>query len=146
MRSRSGGRTSRGCGTSRTGGRTPRGGRPSGSRCSGEDGVATVLVLSLAAVLVLFAAVAAALAAVAVARQRAASAADLSALAAAAVTLEGPDVACDRARRLAVLAGARVSSCSVEGDLVHVVAEVRPPGAIGRLGTASAQARAGPVG
>lgn len=115
-------------------------------RVCGERGVATVMVLSLAAVLVLFGAVASALAAVAVARQRAASAADLSALAAAAVTLEGPEVACDRARRLASRTGARVSSCSVEGDVVRVVAEVRPPGAIGRLGTASAQARAGPVG
>lgn len=113
---------------------------------AGDGGVATVLVLSMAAVLVLLAAVASALAAVAVARQRAASAADLSALAAAAVTLEGAEVACERARRLASRTGARVASCAVDGDIVHVVAEVRPPGAIGRFGTATARARAGPVG
>lgn len=114
-------------------------------RPRGEDGVASVLVLSLTAVLVLAAAVATSLGGVAVARHRAVSAADLSALAAAAATLEGPEVACDRARSLAARTGARVSSCSVDGDVVHVVAEVRPPGALGRLGTASAQARAGPV-
>ena len=115
-------------------------------RPRGDAGVATVLVLSMASVLVLVGAVTSGLAAVAVARQRAASAADLSALAAAASTLEGPEVACDRARRLATRTGARLASCTVDGDVVQVVAEVRPPGAIGRLGTASARARAGPVG
>lgn len=111
----------------------------------GDGGLATVLVLSLAAVLVLLGAVTSAVAAVAVARARAASAADLSALAAAAVTLEGPAAACERAERLASRAGARLTSCQVDGDLVQVVAQVRPPGPIGRLGTASARARAGPV-
>jgi len=107
--------------------------------------VATVLVLSLAAVLVLVGAAATALAAVAVARQRAASAADLSALAAAQVVLSGPDVACGRAAELAERVGGRLSACDVDGDVVAVVVQVRPPGVVGRLGVASARARAGPA-
>lgn len=110
-----------------------------------EDGVATVLVLSMAAVLVLVACVTTALAAVAVARQRAASAADLSALAAAEAVLEGPAAACARAASLARRVEARLTSCAVDGDVVRVVAQVRPPGAVGRFGSASARARAGPV-
>jgi secretion/DNA translocation related TadE-like protein len=103
------------------------------------------MVLGLAAVLVLCGAVIAALAAVAVARQQAASAADLSALAAAGAVLQGPEAACDRAGTLAAEVGAVLSSCSVDGDRVAVVAQVRPSGPLGRLGTASARAAAGPV-
>jgi secretion/DNA translocation related TadE-like protein len=103
------------------------------------------MVLGLAAVLLLCGAVATALAAVAVARHRAASAADLSALAAAAAVLEGPDVACMRARQLAAEVGALVSSCSLDGDRVEVVAQVRPAGALGGHGAAKARAAAGPV-
>ena len=110
-----------------------------------DDGVATVLVLGSTALLVLVASVAVALAGVSVARQRAASAADLSALAAAQVVLSGPTVACRRAASLAERVGGRVSSCQVEGDVVLVVVDVRPEGVLGRLGTATARARAGPV-
>lgn len=110
-----------------------------------DDGVATVLVLGLASVLVLLGCVTAALGAVAVARQRAASAADLSALAAAGAVLDGPAVACRRAAGLADRVGAELSSCTVHGDQVDVLVAVRPPGVVGRLGPASARARAGPV-
>ncbi len=79
------------------------------------------------------------------ARQQAASAADLSALAAAAALLQGPEVACDRARALATEVGAVLSSCQVDGDRVDVVAQVRPSGPLGRFGTASVRAAAGPV-
>lgn len=103
------------------------------------------MVLGLAAVLVLCGVVMTALGAVAVARQQAASAADLSALAGAAAVLQGPDAACGRARALAVEVGAVLSSCSVDGDRVDVVAQVRPAGPLGRLGTASVRAAAGPV-
>jgi secretion/DNA translocation related TadE-like protein len=103
------------------------------------------MVLGLTAVLLLFGTVATAIAAVAVARHRAASAADLSALAAASAVLEGPEVACDRARALAAEAGALLTSCRVDGDRVDVVAQVRPAGALGRLGAASVRAAAGPV-
>lgn len=110
-----------------------------------DDGVATVLVLGLASVLVLLGCVTAALGAVAVARQRAASAADLSALAAAQAVLEGPAVACSRAAALADRVGAELSGCTVAGDVVDVLVTVRPPGVVGRVGAASARARAGPA-
>jgi secretion/DNA translocation related TadE-like protein len=85
------------------------------------------------------------LGAVAVARQRAASAADLSALAAAGAALDGPAAACARAARLADRVGAELSSCRLDGDVATVVAQVRPSGPLARLGAASARARAGPV-
>ena len=118
---------------------------PGRRRRSADAGTATAMVLGLAAVLLLCAAVATALAAVAVARQQAASAADLSALAAAAAVVHGPEVACGRARALAAEVGAVLTSCRVVGDRVDVVAQVRPDGALGRLGTASVRAAAGPV-
>ena len=111
-------------------------------RARGDQGVASVLVL--AAVLALLGAGSASLAAVAVARQRAASAADLSALAAAEGVLEGQSAACARARRVAALVGAELVTCLIAGDTVDLVVEVRPAGRLGRLGTASARARAGP--
>lgn len=113
-------------------------------RMHGDQGVATVLVLALAAVLALLGAGSASLAAVAVARQRAASAADLSALAGAERVLEGQAAACGRARLVAGLVGGELSTCTVVGDVVDLVVEVRPAGRIGRLGAASARARAGP--
>ena len=113
-------------------------------RAPGDQGVASVFVLALAAVLALLGAGSASLAGVAVARQRAASAADLSALAAAEGVLEGQSAACARARRVAALVGAELVTCSIAGDTVDLVVEVRPAGRLGRLGTASARARAGP--
>lgn len=111
-----------------------------------EAGVAAVLVLALAAVLTLVGAASTSLAAVAVARQRAAAVADLSALAAAEQALLGQEAACERAEQVAQLAGAGLRSCQVRGDVAVVVAQVRPPGPLGRLGNASARARAGPSG
>lgn len=110
-----------------------------------DDGVATVLVLASAALLVLVASVAVALAGVSVARQRAASAADLSALAGAEAVLSGPAAACRRAASLAGRVGGRLSACHVDGDIVVVGVDVRPAGLLGRLGVATARARAGPV-
>ena len=118
---------------------------PGRLRPAGEAGVATVLVLALAAVLALLGAVASSLAAVAVARQRAASAADLSALAAAQSALEGEAAACARATALAARVHAQLLSCRLEGDVAHVVAQVRPAGGLGRLGAAAVRARAGPA-
>ena len=114
-------------------------------RPTGDTGSAAPVVLALAAVLVLCGTVATSLAAVAVARQQAASAADLSALAAAAAVLEGPELACERARALAVEVSAVVTGCRVDGGRVDVVAQVRPSGPLGRLGAASVRAAAGPV-
>ena len=115
-------------------------------RTCGDRGTAGVLVLALVLVLVAVGSVVTGLASVAVARQRAASAADLSALAAAAAALDGPAAACRRATELAAEVAARLVSCTLDGDVADVVAEVRPAGAVGRFGAASARARAGPVG
>lgn len=115
-------------------------------RLARDAGVAAPLVLAMASLLALVAMALASLAAVAVARQRAASAADLSAIAAAQSALEGQAPACARATALARRVNASVLSCRLEGDVAVVVAAVRPPGPLGRLGTATSQARAGPGG
>lgn len=113
---------------------------------TGDRGAAAVLVLALAGLLSLLGAATSAVAAVGVARQRAAAVADLAALAAAAHVLEGAPVACGRAHRLAAQDAASLRSCRVQGDVVEVVSEVRPPGPLGRLGAATGRARAGPAG
>jgi secretion/DNA translocation related TadE-like protein len=111
-----------------------------------DAGSATVLALGLACVLAVTGAAAIGVGGAAAARHRAASAADLAALAAAGSLDAGPPGACAAARRTAGAAGADVVTCAVAGRTVTVVAEVRPGGVLGRLGTARARARAGPVG
>jgi secretion/DNA translocation related TadE-like protein len=115
-------------------------------RLRGEGGAGAVLVLCTAALLALVGATAASLAAVAVARQRAAAVADLAALSVAQHALEGPSRACGWALRTAAADGGRIRSCVLVGDVAEVVVEVRPPGWIGRIGSASSRARAGPTG
>ena len=112
----------------------------------GDRGAGAVLVLGLAALLALVSATAAALVAVAVARQRAAAVADLAALAAAQHALRGPGSACGWADRVATADAARLVGCALTGDVAEVTVEVRPPGPLGRLGTATSRARAGPSG
>ena len=114
------------------------------ARPRGQAGSAAVLVLAACSVLVLLGAVAAALAAVGVARHRAASAADLAALAAADRALQGERSACDRARRAATAVGAEVAACRLDGDDAVVTVRVEPTGRLAALGAASATARAGP--
>ena len=105
----------------------------------------TPIVLALAALLALLGATASAVGAVAVARQRAAAVADLAALAGAQHALEGQRSACTWASRVAAADAASLRSCVLIGDVVDVVAEVRPPGMLSRLGSATARARAGPA-
>ena len=111
-----------------------------------EAGFATIVVLGLAGALLAFGALLACLGAVAVARHRAAAAADLAALAAAGHLLEGTARACSVASAVALGQAARVLSCASDGTTVTVVAEVRPPGSLGRLGAARSTARAASVG
>ncbi len=108
-----------------------------------EAGFATLVVLGLAGALLAFGALLASLGAVAVARHRAAAAADLAALAAAGHLLEGTERACRVASALARGQGATLLSCTSDGTTVTVVAGVRPPGHLGRLGAARSIARAG---
>ncbi|GAC1442941.1 MAG: hypothetical protein NVSMB55_15020 [Mycobacteriales bacterium] len=109
-----------------------------------DRGSASILALSLASVLALIGALTAGVGAVAVARHRAASAADLAALAAADRALDGPAVACAAARRTADDVAARLETCTVTGDVAEVVVAVRPGGAIGSWGRARSHSRAGP--
>jgi secretion/DNA translocation related TadE-like protein len=103
-------------------------------------------MLSTAAVLLIAIAVSA--------RHRAATAADLSALAAASVlasaqvagiTTSSTEQACQAARDIADANGARLSDCQVNGSMVDVLTTVNVP-AVGYLGehSVSAHARAGP--
>ena len=81
-----------------------------------------------------------------VASHRAQSAADLAALAAAAVLVRGESsaLACERGRAIAALNGARLASCRVGPDLtVELVVDV--PSTVSRVGTATSRARAGPA-
>lgn len=110
-----------------------------------DRGAGAVLVLGLAALLALVAATAAALTAVGVARQRAAAVADLAALAAAQHALDGPAVACGWAGRTTAVDAGRLLRCRLDGDVAEVWVEIRPPGPLGRLGTATSRARAGPA-
>lgn len=112
----------------------------------GDAGFASVLVLSLSTVLALVACVLVALGAVANSRHRAASAADLGALAAASRALQGTGVACALARRVVQEAGTAMTGCRIVGDLAEVEVELRPVGALGALGVARGRARAGPAG
>ncbi|MET9320822.1 Rv3654c family TadE-like protein [Streptomyces sp. NPDC003038] len=74
-----------------------------------------------------------------VARHRAAAAADLAALAAAATWAHGPETACATARRVARAQAAALTACRVEGE----VAEVTARAATGPF-TPGIRARAGP--
>jgi len=114
-------------------------------RRSGDAGSGSILVLSLSAVVALVACVLVALGAVATSRHRAASAADLGALAAAGQALEGEGLACARAARVVLAAGASVVACRVSGDVAEVDVEVRPAGPLGVLGSAHGRAKAGPA-
>jgi secretion/DNA translocation related TadE-like protein len=104
-----------------------------------EDGFVTVAVLGLATVLVAVSALLAMLGTVAVARHRAASAADLAALAGARHLRDG--TACDAAERVARAATAVLEDCRVGSSDVTVRVGIR----VGLLGTARARARAGPA-
>lgn len=77
-------------------------------------------------------------------RHRAGSAADLSALAAAAHTSSGATAACERARWVTDRMRVTVSQCDVVDEEALVEVTARPPGILGDLGTAAVMARAGP--
>ncbi|MFJ6047663.1 MULTISPECIES: Rv3654c family TadE-like protein [unclassified Streptomyces] len=93
--------------------------------------VATVLGAVFGGVLLLGQAV--------VARHRAAAAADLAGLAAAATWAHGPEAACAAALRVARAQGAALGGCLVRGEVAEVTAEV----AAGPF-TPAVRARAGP--
>lgn len=93
--------------------------------------VATALVAVFGGVLLLGQAV--------VARHRAASAADLAALAAAARWAHGPEAACATAIRVAGAQGATVTACTLRGEVAEISARA-PAGSF----APTISARAGP--
>ena len=111
-----------------------------------ERGSATVWAVALAGVLAAVGLAAVLVGAAVVARHRAASAADLAALAAASRAVAGDPAACATADEVAQANGAALTTCAVgDGAVVEVTVEVGV--LLGPLGTrsASAVARAGPV-
>lgn len=106
-----------------------------------ERGSGTVLVLALVAVVVVLALGVTALVGAVATRAAAQSAADLSALAAAAAVQRGEPDPCTRARQVVERNGSRLVGCSCAADLSCTVETARST----RTGqVARAAARAGP--
>jgi secretion/DNA translocation related TadE-like protein len=108
-----------------------------------ERGAASLLVVSLLAVLLLVGAALGVVAAMVWAHRIAQSAADLSALAGAAELQERED-ACAAAQRIADVNHAGLTSCVVQGEEVVVEVTVAGPRWLGQHADLSARARAGP--
>ena len=107
-----------------------------------DRGAATILVLAFGLFLTVAGVVAAGVGSARVGRHQARTAADLVALAGAAKTIFGAEVACARAGQFVAANRGRMSSCVVEGLDIVVRAEVDVP-VLGRRAVATA--RAGPV-
>jgi len=129
---------------------------PDDTRRSADRGSATLWTVAVAFVVMLSTAAVLLIAIAVSARHRAATAADLSALAAASVlasaqvagismTTSSTEQACRAARDIAGANGARLGECHIDGSIVDVLTTVNVP-AIGYLGehSVSAHARAGP--
>ncbi|WP_157163199.1 Rv3654c family TadE-like protein [Actinoalloteichus spitiensis] len=109
-----------------------------------EAGVATILSTVLLGLLVVALAVGVAVGVVSLTRQRAVSAAELAALAAAARALEGDPDACGGAERVARRMGTVLVSCEAGSADYRVEVRVEPAG-LGFVGAVHARARAGVV-
>lgn len=110
-----------------------------------DSGVASVWAATAAAVLLLTAILCVDVAAAVRARHVAATAADLSALAAAGRAVEGTDIACRVATDLAAHNDAVLTGCRLDGWDALVETQVRRSGLLPARGPASARARAGPA-
>ncbi|MGH3692596.1 MAG: Rv3654c family TadE-like protein [Pseudonocardiaceae bacterium] len=110
-----------------------------------DRGAATVWSAGAIAVLLSVAVFGMHLGAAMVARHHAESAADLAALAGAAQAVAGEQYACGQARRVTDRMRVRLASCRLRDWDVLVEVSAQPPGWLGRLGVATAQARAGPA-
>ncbi|WP_238424712.1 Rv3654c family TadE-like protein [Micromonospora parastrephiae] len=126
-------------------GHRPNAERLDDGRLAAERGGATVLLLAIGLVLVLFGTFGAAIAAAGMAGQRAAVAADLSALAGAARALDGEAVACTSAVDIAGRNGGRLVGCRLDGLDVLVTVEVAFTPLPGLSRVAASTARAGPL-
>lgn len=101
----------------------------------------TVLAVGLMAALLLFSVVAVGFAGLVATQHRAAAAADLAALAAAAA----PGQACDVATEVAADNGAQLVDCAVAGPIVTLEVHIRAIAPFGFRPTVTSRARAGPA-
>lgn len=124
-------------------------GRTAGDeRCGearGDRGSATVWAAGAIAALLAVTGLLWALGAAAVTRHRAASAADLAALAAAGHVQDGAVEACGHATRIAERMRVAVRDCRLEQWDALVVVEAEGPGLLAAFGPAVGRARAGPA-
>ncbi len=116
-----------------------------GALRTSERGLGTILVLAVVTLLLAVLGGVLALGQTLIARHRAASAADLAALAAADRALEGNAAACAAAAAIAAEHAAVITTCRLDGDIVDVMAAFPLPAALRALGPARARARAGPA-
>ncbi|MFD3595325.1 Rv3654c family TadE-like protein, partial [Nocardia sp. NPDC058640] len=112
---------------------------------AGDAGAASVFVCVVLAGLIGMTLVVAQVGAVVVARHRAQGAADLAALGAAVVLVEGAEAGCGEAGEIAARMGARVRRCAVAQWDVVVEVEANVPAGVFGVRTVRASARAGPV-
>ncbi|MGY0502752.1 Rv3654c family TadE-like protein [Nocardia sp. FBN12] len=112
---------------------------------AGDGGGATVFVCVVLAALICFTLVVAQVGAVVVARHRAQGAADLGALGAAVVLVEGAEAGCAEAGEVARRMGVRVRRCLVAQWDVVVDVEANVSAGVFGVRTVRASARAGPV-
>ena len=117
----------------------------SGMRRGGDRGSAAVFATVLVGPLAVVTMFVVALGGVVADQRRAASAADLAALAAAGAIQSGAD-ACAAAASIASRNGGRLSSCRVSGDVAAVEVERDARVLLDRHLRVAAEARAGPVG
>lgn len=110
-----------------------------------DHGSASVWVAGGLAALLVLVSLIIGVGAAAVTRHRAASAADLAALAAAAHASSGQEQACARARWVAHQMRVQLTGCRLRGWDAVVEVAARPPDLLVGFGSASAHARAGPV-
>ncbi|EIV95341.1 Rv3654c family TadE-like protein [Frankia sp. QA3] len=111
-----------------------------------DAGSATVWLLAVLFALLSLAGLAFTVTVIGAARQRAAGAADLAALAAAALPPVGEQSVCARAREISAANGARLLDCRIAADAVEVAVSVHLPAVVGVLTDLTVHARAGPWG
>jgi secretion/DNA translocation related TadE-like protein len=116
-----------------------------GPPADGDCGAATVWTAGAIAALLAVTTFVAWLGAATATRHRAASAADLAALAAAGYVSAGERTACAKARWVTDRMGVELHSCRVDGPDARVEVVGQPPGVLAGFSPAHARARAGPA-
>ena len=109
-----------------------------------ERGASTLVVVSLAGLLLWVGAALGVVAAMVSAHRTAQAAADLAAISGATRLADGGD-ACAEADAVATANGGSLTACAVDGRDVRVSVEVAGPRWLGQTGDLTAEARAGPV-